>query len=129
MNIALHLVNGELEQSDMHATLKSTHVIQDVTGIIERELHLTLDTESFNYSRFVMHIRYLLQRLEQDDQEIIGMSGALRHLEMQFPDVYRCTLSIQEHLFAACGRRCNEDELLYLFMHINRLKQRGEKQV
>lgn len=125
VNIALHLVNGELEQSDMHTTLAATQVIQDITEIIERDLHLTLDTESFNYSRFVMHIRYLLQRLEQDDQEVSGMSGALRQLAVQYPDVYGCTLKVRDHLSARCKQRCNQDELLYLFMHINRLKHRG----
>lgn len=127
VNIALHLVNGELEQSDMHAILAATQVIQDITGIIERDLRLTLSTESFNYSRFVMHLRYLLQRLEQDDQEISGMSSTLRQLAAQYPDVYSCTMKARDYLSVHCGRRCNQDEVLYLFMHINRLKQRGEE--
>lgn len=127
VNIALHLVNGELEHSDMHATLAATRVIQDITQIIEQDLRLKLDTESFNYSRFVMHIRYLLQRLEQDDQEVSGMSGALRHLALEHPSVYSCALKVRDYLSAHCGRQCNQDELLYLFMHINRLKHRGEE--
>lgn len=127
VNIALHLVNGELEHSDMHATLAATRVIQDITQIIEQDLRLKPDTESFNYSRFVMHIRYLLQRLEQDDQEVSGMSGALRHLALEHPSVYSCALKVRDYLSAHCGRQCNQDELLYLFMHINRLKHRGEE--
>ncbi len=126
VNIALHLVNGELEHSDMHTTLAATRVIQDITQIIEQNLHLKLDTESFNYSRFVMHIRYLLQRLEQDDQEVSGMSSALRQLALQYPDVYSCTLKVRDHLSIHSKQRCNQDELLYLFMHINRLKQRDK---
>lgn len=127
VSIALHLVNGEMEHSDMHTTLAATQVIQDITQIIEQDLRLKLDTESFNYSRFVMHIRYLLQRLEQNEQEVSGMSSALRQLAAQYPDVYSCTLKVRDHLSAHCKQQCNQDELLYLFMHINRLKQRGKE--
>ena len=127
INIALHLVNGEMENSDMHATLKATQVIQDVTGIIERELHMELDTGSFNYSRFIMHLRYLLQRLEQNDQEDSGIGGAMRLTCIRYPRVYACTLKVRDYLATQYGQRCSEDELLYLFMHINRLHERGKK--
>lgn len=127
INIALHLVNGEMENSDMHATLKATQVIRDVSEIIERELRIELDTASFNYSRFVMHLRYLLQRLEQDDQEDNGIGSAMRLTCIKYPRVYSCTLKVRDYLLNQCGRHCSEDELLYLFMHINRLHERSKK--
>ncbi|MDO5300136.1 MAG: PRD domain-containing protein [Clostridia bacterium] len=127
VSIALHLVNNEMENSDMHATLKAAEVIRDVTGIIEQVLHIRLDTASFNYSRFVMHIRYLLQRMEQDDQEQNGMSIVMRQLRWQYPDIYRCTLAIQDYLHNSYHRHCSQDEMLYLFMHINRLNERSKR--
>lgn len=127
INIALHLVNGEMENSDMHATLKATEVIRDISGIIERSLHIELDTTSFNYSRFITHIRYLLQRMEQDDQEENGMGIAMRQLWLKFPDIYRCTVKVRDYLAAQCQRECTQDEMLYLFMHINRLNQRSKR--
>lgn len=127
VNIALHLVNNEMENSDMHATLKAAEVIRDITEIIEQILRIQLDTASFNYSRFVMHIRYLLQRMEQDDQEQNGMSVVMRQLCWQYPDIYRCTLAIQDYLYNRFHRHCSQDEMLYLFMHINRLNERSKK--
>lgn len=127
INIALHLVNGEMENSDMHATLKATEVIRDISKIIEQTLHIELDTTSFNYSRFVTHIRYLLQRMEQDDQENNGMSVVMRQLRMQFPAIYRCTLKVRDYLSSHCRQQCTQDELMYLFMHINRLNQRSKR--
>lgn len=127
INIALHLVNGEMENSDMHATLKATQVIQDISEIIERELDIKLDTASFNYSRFILHLRYLLQRLEQDDQEDNGIGSAMRLTCIRYPRVYGCTLKVRDYLLSRCGRHCSEDELLYLFMHINRLHERSKK--
>lgn len=127
INIALHLVNGEMENSDMYSTLKATEVIRDISELIEEELNIKLDTASFNYSRFVMHLRYLLQRLEQDDQEDNGIGSAMRLSCIKYPEVYACTLKVRDYLADHFGRDCSEDEMLYLFMHINRLRERSKK--
>lgn len=125
-NIALHLINSEMENSDMHMTLSATQVVRDITCLIEETLGMTLNTEGFNYSRFVTHIRYLLQRMEQGKQEQTGMSTAMRQLIVQYPDVYHCTMKVVKYLSRSCHLDCNEDETLYLFVHINRLKQRSD---
>lgn len=125
-SIALHLVNGEMENNDMHATLTSTKVIGDVTEIIEKTLKITLDTSGFNFSRFAMHIRYLLQRMQQGTQEVNGMSSAMRQLIREYPDVYYCTMKVAAYFSKQCQLECNDDEMLYLFMHINRLKERND---
>lgn len=127
INIALHLVNGEMENSDMHATLKATEVIRDISQMIEQTLHIELDTTSFNYSRFITHIRYLLQRMERDEQEDNGMGIAMRQLSLKFPEVYRCAVKVRDYLSRQCQRQCTQDEMMYLFMHINRLNQRSKR--
>ena len=125
-SIALHLINGEMENNDMHATLTTTKVIRDITNIIEQTLKITLDTSGFNYSRFTMHIRYLLQRMQQGTQEVNGMSSAMRQLVREYPDVYYCTMKVVFYFSNHFHWECNEDEKLYLFMHINRLKERND---
>ena len=125
-SIALHLINGEMENNDMHATLTTTKVIRDVTNIIEQTLKITLDTSGFNYSRFAMHIRYLIQRMQQGTQEVNGMSSAMRQLIREYPDIYYCTMRVVSYFSDCFQWECNEDEKLYLFMHINRLKERND---
>lgn len=125
-SIALHLINGEMENNDMHATLATTKVIRDITNIIEQSLKITLDTSGFNYSRFTMHIRYLLQRMQQGTQEENGMSSAMRQLIREYPDIYYCTMKVVSFFSKQFQWECNEDEKLYLFMHINRLKERND---
>lgn len=125
-NIALHLVNGEMESSDIHETLMVTKVIRDITNLVEKTLGIELDTSGFNYSRFIMHIRYLIQRMQQGNQEANGMSSVMRSLIRQYPDVYCCTMKVVEYFSRNFRRECNEDEILYIFMHINRLKERND---
>lgn len=125
-SIALHLINGEMEKSDMHATLVTTKVIRDITNIIEEALGTKLDTSGFNYSRFVSHIRYLLQRMQQGTQEVNGMSSAMRQLIWEYPEIYCCTMKVVSYFSERFQWTCSEDEKLYLFMHINRLKERND---
>lgn len=125
-SIALHLINGEMENSDMHMTLTTTKVIRDVTNIIESTMGITLDTSGFNYSRFVTHIRYLLLRMQQGIQEVNGMSSAMRSLIREYPDIYCCTMKVVSYISTNYHWECSEDEKLYLFMHINRLKVRND---
>lgn len=124
-NIALHLINGEMENNDIHETLAVTKVIRDVTNLIEENLGITLDTTGFNYSRFIMHIRYLLRRMQEGTQESNGMSMAMRSLIVKYPKVYTCTMRVVKYFSRNYQWECTEDEILYLFMHINRLRERS----
>ena len=63
VNIALHIVNAELEGSDLSSTLAAVEVLDEVTVLVERELGIALDRESYNYARFAMHIQFLVRRL------------------------------------------------------------------
>lgn len=127
-NIALHLINGEMENNDIHETLVFTEVIRDITNLIEKNLGITLDTTGFNYSRFIMHIRYLLRRMQEGTQEKNGMGMAMRSLIMKYPQVYTCTMQVVKYFSRNYQWECAEDEILYLFIHINRLRERSESQ-
>ena len=63
VNIALHLINAEAEAGNMHSMMMTLKALSDVDGIVEKQLAITLNKESFSYSRFSMHLRYLIQRL------------------------------------------------------------------
>lgn len=125
-SIALHLINGEMENTDIHETLVVTNVIRDITELIENTLHITLDTTGFNYSRFIMHVRYLLQRMREGTQESNGMGEAMRSLSRQYPEIFSCTMRVVAYFYNNFQWKCNDDEMLYLFMHINRLHERND---
>lgn len=52
VNIALHLINAEAEAGDMHSMMMTLKALSDVDGIVEKQLDITLNKESFSYSRF-----------------------------------------------------------------------------
>lgn len=68
VSVALHLINAEAENGDLHNFITMMEIIDQVDQIIERELNFKLDKDSYNYSRFATHMRYLIQRLQTDTQ-------------------------------------------------------------
>lgn len=63
VSIAMHLINAEIENSEIHSLVKALEIQEGVESIVEREMNLKLDKDSYSYYRFTMHIRYLIQRL------------------------------------------------------------------
>lgn len=121
VNIAMHLINAEVENSDLHAVMQMIQIQSDVDRIIEQELGVRLDRKNFQYSRFSMHLRYLVQRFTSGEQLPASLGGFLADLAAQYPQVYRCALRIAGYFEEAWQWKCSQDELLYLMLHINRL--------
>lgn len=123
VSITLHIINAEAENCDMHMTMQSAQVISELTEIVEKTFGITLDRDSFNYSRFAMHLRYLVQRMMQGKP--LATDSGSRELFLavrrQYPEIYACTRQIAEYLQDRYGWTCTEEEKLYLTMHIHRV--------
>lgn len=85
VNIALHIVNAELEGSDLSSTLAAVEVLDEVTVLVERELGIALDRESYNYARFAMHIQFLVRRLSSGKVMEQGSGKMLSELSAEYP--------------------------------------------
>ncbi len=126
VNVALHLINAEANAGDMDTMMATLRIIQDVDAIVEDRLKITLNKESFYYSRFTMHLRYLIQRLSAGEQVADKISGMLRQLAREYPDVYLCAQAVTEYFQDAWSWRCNDEELAYLMLHINRVREKTD---
>ena len=126
VNIALHLINAEAEASDMHSMMMTLKALSDVDGIVEKQLAITLNKESFSYSRFSMHLRYLIQRLASCRQVEERISGMLAQMRREYPRVYQCARAIADYFQATWNWQCNDEEIVYLMLHISRLQEKHE---
>lgn len=124
VSIALHIITAEAEVGDMHATMLATKVISEISDLVEQNLQIRLDKDSFSYSRFAMHMRYLVQRMMQgkalDGDESMGTM--LQTLRRQYPDVYLCVEQVAAFLQNHYHWNCTREEQLYLLMHIHRVQ-------
>lgn len=124
VNIALHIVNAELEGSDLFSTLAAVEVLDEVTVLVERELGIALDRESYNYARFAMHIQFLVRRLSSGKVMEQGSGKMLSELSAEYPATYRCAQAVAKEIEQRHGWHCSSDEVLYLMLHIYRVQNR-----
>lgn len=126
-SIALHLVNAEVDgmgsSQDMDLVMKSTVILERATQVIEGQLGQQLDRTSYAYVRFVAHLRFLIRRLMRGGCKETENSGLFRQAARDFPDAYRCAAGINEYLKRDFNWSCSDEEMLYLMMHVNRLRQ------
>ena len=123
VSIAMHIITAESEVGDMHSTILTAKVISEISEIVEAQLSLRLDKDSFSFSRFAMHLRYLVQRMMHgkplaSDSAMGTMFTTMRN---EYPDIYACVLRIDSFLQGTYGWHCSKEEQLYLIMHIHRV--------
>lgn len=123
--IAIHIVGNYDDEKYIKEVEDESKIIQDITVIVENKMAFQLDRSSFNYSRFVSHLTYLLKR--QQSHKLITSNNDKLFVEMKdkFPLTYQCTLDIRDY-FENKGSEISDEELLYLMIHINRMIDRGD---
>lgn len=121
--IALHFINN---QKDKHDDFQDTskEILQQSIKIIEDKFQIKIQTDSFNYSRFATHMKYLMQRSMGNKQirsENIDMFEALKKGHL---NAYACALQIDLLFQKRLKVKLSDEENLYLILHINRLCSR-----
>lgn len=124
VSIALHIINAEMEGSNLHSTLVAVQVLEEVTAMVEQKLNVRLDRENYNYARFAMHIQFLVRRLSTGAAVQEGSGGMLAELSAEYPQVYDCACAVADLLQTQHGWHCSRDEVLYLMLHIYRVQSR-----
>ncbi|MGN1343710.1 MAG: PRD domain-containing protein [Traorella sp.] len=122
--IALHIINSEMLNQKQKEKRFHDQMIHQIISIIENELNIKFEINTYDYSRFVTHLQYLLKR---DVQNEIHKENhdLLITLSQSFPQIYHCTMKIKDYLMKQVNFELSDDECVYLMMHVNRLCSRN----
>lgn len=124
-SIALHIANAEAEggtfSDNIDNVMRTAGIVDEVIDIVERKLGVTLDRGSYSFSRFVVHIRYLIRRLMSGKPVESQNIALFEQVVADFPEAHECAEAIRKHLRKRYGWECTDEEVLYLMMYINRL--------
>lgn len=118
--IALHFINSNANNSDMHETVLTTKIIQNILNIVRRYYRKDFDESNFDVSRFINHIRYFVRRQISGDNLNIDTNIA-KVIAEKCPNDYRCAMKISEFLSEAYDWKVSTSEELYLTLHLNRI--------
>lgn len=122
-NIAFHLVNAKSDEKSMENTLLTVKLMKDIVAIIQYHFQMIIDEESLSYSRFITHLQFFIQRLLEGKMMGKKDDFILQQVRMKYPKEYECALLIKEYVKGQMDKVIENDELLYLTIHITRIAE------
>ncbi|WP_159868747.1 MULTISPECIES: PRD domain-containing protein [unclassified Raoultella] len=120
-NIAFHLVNGQSEGDDVAQTMQSVKMLKDIFSLVQYHFKQEIDTGSINYSRFLVHMQFFLQRLQEGELDTARDSFLLAQVVKEYPHAWRCAELIRDYVQAQLGMALGGNELLWLTVHLVRI--------
>ena len=119
--IAMNIINSEeIFSSTSDVSVKSEFILE-IVHLIEAQMHISIDKNSFNYSRFASHMQYLFRRKSEYTDISSTNKKLFALLKNEYPKTYQCVLGIKEMIFNKFNWNIGDEELLYLILHVNRL--------
>ena len=103
--IAMHIANGETDDSTMEETFAITKIIEDICNIVRVYFRIEMDADSSYYYRFITHLKYFAK----------------------YEEAYRCACKIGDYLSRKYHYQLLEEERMYLTIHIRLVVNKGSK--
>jgi beta-glucoside operon transcriptional antiterminator len=120
--IALNLLNSKAaEESGSGSEFSDEEMLEDITELIEDDLHVLVDRTTFSYSRYATHLQYLFDRIHKGEALNTDNLQIFASVWEEYPEVVSCVENISRHISQAWNCEVTEEEKLYLILHVNRV--------
>lgn len=124
--IAMHVFNAEAANEKGALAKDDEGIIEDIACIIEAYFHTRVDRSGYNYSRYAMHVRYLIRRGRENQMIEKGDPSLYDTLCEAIPETKKCVEQVAQYLKKALGCELTKEEFMYLMLHTNRLCDRED---
>jgi len=126
--IAIHIISGEMGNrlDDFHEVII---FIKKITSIVTYQMSVDIDKDSLDYNRFVTHLKFFWQyMMYKNEKKTIGdlsddMLAVIRDKRVA---AYECALKIKEFIRQTYNYELNNEDLLYMTIHITRITENSE---
>lgn len=124
--IAMNLVNARYNtksQKDEVDKLEMEYddILEDTISIVENEIGILIERDSFNFARYTSHLMYLLKRIA-NHQTLDSDNGIMyQSMREEFPEIAACVDLFDQYFRRKCKIKLSDEEKLYLILHINRI--------
>ena len=125
-----HFINAGSDGSKLQETIKITKLIGGIIDIVQYQYQMRLDPESFNYNRFIAHLRALMvQRVSRSNGTGSELDQSLLQLmQVKYAHAYATVERIDTFLQSKAGWRLEPDDKVYLTLHIWRVTHRQKSE-
>ncbi len=128
--ITLHIVNAEMDESNIKQILEVTKIMQEISNIVKYYFSVEFDVDSVYYYRFITHLKFFAKRLvsnktfkDSSDDELLEV------VKMKYQTSYKCVERITEFILRKYKYELSNEEKLYLTIHIERVIYKNKNQL
>ncbi|PNE07047.1 BglG family transcription antiterminator LicT [Priestia megaterium] len=123
-NIAFHLVNAQQNEDNSNHILLMTNTVKDILNIIKFHYKVDIPTDTINFSRFLTHLQFFVERLLDNKMLSTSDNDLLDQINRKYPQEVKCVEKIQKYIRTNFDYTISNDEKMYLIIHINRVVSR-----
>lgn len=123
IGIAMGILNSKVTENveAVNESERDEEMLEGITDLIEGTFHIMVDRDSFNFARYATHMRYLFQRIHTGKTIQSENLSMYKGLKNDYPQIAGCVDRIAAHIAREWDYDLNEEEKLYLMLHINRV--------
>ena len=119
--IAIHIINANYRESTNKSCL-IMNIINQILNIIKNYYSIEFIEDEINFDRLLTHLKFFAKRLIDKTESIdTNNNGLLEIVKAQYKESYDCVKQIKSFIEENYTYKVNDDEVLYLILHINRV--------
>ena len=123
--IALHIHSAIAEQNVV-SSMQVARCVRECINLIEKEIQQTIPVMTLSYNRLMNHVRYMILRVEQNEEIKISMND---YMELRFKKSYGIATYVCDEMGKILHVKLHENEIGYLAMHIQRCMEEIESEI
>ena len=119
--IAMHIINANYREYTNKSCL-IMNIINQILDIIKNYYSIEFIEDEINFDRLLTHLKFFAKRLIDKTESIdTNNNGLLEIVKVQYKESYDCVKQIKSFIEENYTYKVNDDEVLYLILHINRV--------
>ncbi|MGL4654844.1 MAG: BglG family transcription antiterminator LicT [Sarcina sp.] len=118
--IALHIVNASYKYG-VQESQTITSIINDVLEDIVKYFDIELNEDDLNYDRLLTHLKFFAKRIIGEQKNVQSETSFIEIIKNSYSKSYRCATQIKKNIKKKYNYEINNDEIVYLSMHIERV--------
>ena len=123
--VAMHFINARSVPDEAGGSESIQRqfetILEQTTEIIQWEMNIRVRRDTFNYARFASHVQFLLKRLSEKKHMDSSNLRLYQDIRREHTSVAACVDKISDYFESVTFTELNEEEKLYLILHINRV--------
>lgn len=116
--IALHIHSARVNQP-VGQSMKDAMLVKEIVDFIQNEIGVSINENSLDYTRLISHLKYSINRIE-NGKSLVNV--LLPTIKRRLKEEFRISRKVCSYISEKLDKKIPEDEIGYIAIHINRLK-------